>query len=147
MSTTETFGLVEELGIAAPPERVFRALTDPDAITRWWRVPGAYETTAARLDLRPGAAYRFSGTSAARGSFDVRGEFRDVEPPMRLSYTWNPDWDDDAAGSLVSFRLAPSEGGTRLVMEHTGIASASARDRYQPGWRAVLASLRDLIQG
>ena len=147
MGAVEAYRLVEEVWIAATPERVFRALTDPEEVTLWWRVPGAYETTEAEIDLRPGGRYRFAGTSAARGAFEVAGEYRLIEPPRRLEYTWNPDWDDGATGSVVRYRLEARDGGTRLSVEHTGFATAASRDDHRRGWPAVVAALRARVEG
>lgn len=146
MSSVETWRVVQEVWIAAPPERVFEALTDPDEVTRWWAVPGAYATTEAEIDLRPGGHYRFAGTSVAQRAFEVVGEYLRIEPPLRLEYTWNPDWDDKATGSVVSFRLEAHDGGTRLAVEHTGFGSEKSYTEHRDGWPAVLAGLRGFVE-
>lgn len=146
MSAAPDFELVEEVHIAAPPERVFRALTDPLEITAWWRLPGHYETTDARIDLRVGGSYRLSGTSARRKGFVVTGVYRVVEPPHRLSYTWTPDWEDGARDSIVDFRLEVAGGGTRVVVRHTAFATPSARDDHSQGWPGVLGALRGHLE-
>ncbi len=142
MSDTEVLRVIEEIRIEAPVERVFHALTDPTEIMAWWTIPGQYETRAADMDVRVGGRYRLSGTSARRGTFAVSGEYRIVEPPHRLSYTWIPDWDDGAHGSVVDIRLEPDGDGTRLILTHTGFATQSALDDHIRGWPAVLQALR-----
>ena len=46
--------IVAEIHIAAPPERVFQALVDPQQVVRWWGGQGAYRSSEFHSDLRPG---------------------------------------------------------------------------------------------
>jgi uncharacterized protein YndB with AHSA1/START domain len=146
MSTTHALQLIEEIRIHASPDRVFRALTDPGEVTAWWSVTGMYETREAEVDLRVGGRYRLAGTSARRGTFVVTGEYRVVEPPRRLSYTWVPDWDDGARDSVVDIRLEPEGTETRVIVTHTAFANQSARDEHANGWPAVLGALRAHVE-
>jgi len=143
---TEGYRLVEEIWIDASPERVYRAWTDRADLTRWWGVPGEYETTTAEVDVREGGHYRFAGTSAQLGSFEVTGEYRVVDPPHRLAYTWNPSWDEGAHGSVVELHFEAKDGGTRLVVEHTAFATESARDDHRSGWPAVTQMLKGYLE-
>lgn len=143
---TEGYRLVEEIWIAASPARVYRAWTDRADLTRWWGVPGEYETTTAEVDVREGGRYRFAGTSAEMGTFEVTGEYRVVDPPNRLVYTWNPSWDEGAHGSVVELRFEAKDGGTRLVVEHTAFATESARDDHRTGWPAVAQMLKRYLE-
>lgn len=146
---TEMVGyrLVEQQWIDAPPARVFRAWTDPGEVRTWWRIPGAYETTEAEIDLRVGGRYRFAGTSEARGTFEVSGEYREVVPGERLVYTWIPDWDDGARESVVTLTFESEAGGTRLGVEHVGFATERSRDDHAWGWPAVAGQLRAYVEG
>lgn len=141
------YRLADEIWIDAPPERVFRALTDPEEVPAWWSVPGAYRTTEAEIDLRVGGRYRFAGTSERMGSFAVEGEYRVVDPPRRLSYTWKPSWNEDAANSVVTFSLEERDGGTRLRLEHSAFRSRASRDEHAGGWPPVLEGLRAYAEG
>ncbi len=143
---TEGYRLVEEIWIDASPERVYRAWTDRADLVRWWGVPGEYETTTADVDVREGGRYRFAGTSAQLGTFEVTGEYRVVDPPHRLVYTWNPSWDEGAHGSVVALRFEAKDGGTRLVVEHTAFATEAARDDHRGGWPAVSQMLKAYLE-
>jgi uncharacterized protein YndB with AHSA1/START domain len=144
MSTPHrAYKLTEEIWIDAPPERVFRALTEPDELIAWWAIPEAYGTTEAKVDLRVGGQYRLTGWSRERGVFAVEGTYEVVEPPARLVYTWNPDWDEGATGSRVSFELEPADGGTRVTVRHSAFAAEASRDAHKNGWPAILAAVRD----
>src|SRR5581483_10961156 len=81
--------------IAAPVERVFRAITDPRELKEWWGSPETYKADRWEADLRPGGAWRVDGRSAAGKPYAVYGEYLVVEPPRRLVLTWRHDWDKD----------------------------------------------------
>lgn len=144
---TRAYRLEEEVWIEAPRERVWAALTGEAEVPKWWGVAGQYETTAAEIDLRVGGRYRFTGTSAGMGSFEVGGEYRAVEPPRRLVYTWNPGWEDGAVGSVVEMLLEARDGGTLLRLVHTGFATRSALEDHERGWPPVLRSLKVRTEG
>ncbi len=142
MNTPEALQVIEEIRIHAPPEVVFRVLTDPGEITAWWRIPGEYETREAEMDVRVGGRYRFAGTSTRLERFAVSGEYRVVDPPHRLSYTWTPDWDEGARNSIVDIRLQRDGDTTRVTVTHTAFSTTSARDDHLHGWPSVLCTLR-----
>jgi uncharacterized protein YndB with AHSA1/START domain len=64
-----------EIFIAAPPERVFQAITDPDQATQWWGQQGVYRVTEWKGDLRPGSKWSSAGVGADGTSFRVDGEY------------------------------------------------------------------------
>ena len=94
-----------------PPERVWRALTDPAALREWLMDTTFSEATVGhqfqfRTDPKPG----FKGI--------VYCEVTDVDPPRKLAYTWRGGWTDRP--TLVTYTLEPVPEGTRLRLEHTG---------------------------
>lgn len=104
-----------------PIERVWRALTDPQALGDWlMKCP----------DFVPEVGHKFRFTAKPqpgwRGWVDC--EVLAVEPPRRLSYSW--DGSAELKPTTVTWTLAPVAGGTRLRLEHTGFE----------GVRAVLVS-------
>ena len=127
--------------IDAPPERVFRAITEPGEIVRWWGSDELYRTTSHTADLRPGGAWRSEGKGSDGTPFVVEGEFIVVEPPHRLSMTWKPAWDGGNV-TTVNYLLEPTEGGTRLTLRHEGFGTRdkSCRD-HGTGWPRVLGWL------
>ena len=78
--------------IAAAPEAVFRALTDPTELPRWWGSPELYRTDDWKVDLRPGGKWSCQARSP-QGDSEVRGEYLAIEPPRLLEYTWEPAWE------------------------------------------------------
>ena len=78
--------ILAEVEIAAPPERVFRALTQSDEIVRWWGSPDAYRTESWTADLRVGGSWKADGRGSDGASFTVGGVFlggRTVEAGRR----------------------------------------------------------------
>jgi uncharacterized protein YndB with AHSA1/START domain len=133
--------IVEEITIAAPAERVFAALTDPAQRVSWWGRAGRFQTTEMESDLRPGGRWAMRGTGLGGKPFLVRGEYRDVEPPRLLVFTWLPDWQGDATESLVRIDLVERDGVTTVRLTHSGLSTQSARDSHG-GWGQVLGGLR-----
>src|SRR6185436_12403572 len=98
--------ILATVDIAAPPERVFRALTT-DEITRWWGSDELYRTTAYTADLRVGGRWRSEGTGRDGTAFAVEGEFLAIDAPRTLVQSWRPSWDLAAGTTTVTFRLEP----------------------------------------
>lgn len=127
--------------IAAPPERVFRALTRSDEIIRWWGSPESYRTESWMADLRVGGAWKAEGRSADGMAFSVSGEFLEVDPPHRLVQTWKADWDGGQETKLT-YQLAATDIGTKLTVRHEGFAGRpESCEQHTAGWEAVLGWL------
>ncbi len=75
--------------VAAPRETVFQAWTDPEILTKWWRVDAGWSTPIAEVDLRVGGRYRLGMFEPGKdGPYVVGGEYREVTPPEKLVFTW-----------------------------------------------------------
>ncbi|MGA9320614.1 MAG: SRPBCC domain-containing protein [Xanthobacteraceae bacterium] len=147
MSTqTKIDAVVEEITIAATADRVFAALTDPQQRVKWWGQRGRFETKHAESDLRPGGRWLMRGSGVGGRPFCVSGEYRIVEPPRVLAFTWLPDWDENATGTVVRFDLHEHDGMTTIRLTHSGFASARSRDRHQ-GWPQILSWLKGYVGG
>jgi len=77
-----------EIFIAAPPARVFEAITDPNQMPKWWGQKDIYRITEWKADLRPGGKWSSVGVSVDGTSFRVEGEYLEVHPPRLLVHTW-----------------------------------------------------------
>jgi uncharacterized protein (TIGR03086 family) len=106
------------------PEDAFALLTEPERLRRW-------QTVSARVDLQAGGEYRWTvvpGHVAA-------GTFREVEPGRRLVFGWgwegNPDLLPDT--STVTVTVEPTDGGTRVTLEHDGLTEEQAISHAE-GW-------------
>ena len=125
--------------VRAAPDQVFRALTDPEELMKWWGAKGML--TRAHVNLRPGGEYRFEFVSPEGTAAWVKGQYQVVEPPRRIVKTWfNSKFPD--LRNTVEFRLEPSPGGTRLTLIHSGLADRpEAFADYEKGWPDVLGHL------
>lgn len=136
MKQSDTLEIVRE--IRAKPEKVFRALTDPQELAKWWTGVGGIKQ--AKIDLRVGGAYSFEFRGHDGGTVVMHGEYRVVEPPRRFAMTWvSPEFPN--LDTLVAFELEPVASGTRLTIRHSGLADPQAFKDHEEGWLAALALL------
>lgn len=126
----------KELFIKASPERVFRALTEKDELERWF-------LRKAEIDLRPGGTIRFEWRP---GVFN-QGKILVLEPPHRLSYTWEVQTPDV---TTVTFELTAENDGTLLHVINTGYREGEDWDSYYDqrhnGWGIHLGNLRAWLE-
>jgi uncharacterized protein YndB with AHSA1/START domain len=138
--------VVTEITIQASPARIFRALTDPSELPLWWGEEGMYRCTHMERDLRVGGKYKTSGAGADGKQFTVSGEYREVDPPRLLSYTWNYDWDTNVTTTLVRFELIERGDETLVRVTHSGFISEAPRADHGKGWVRVLGWLRGYVE-
>lgn len=132
--------ILATVDIAAPPERVFRALTT-DEITKWWGSPDMYQTTAYTADLRVGGAWKAEGVGADGSPFEVGGEFVEIDPPRKLVQTWKPGW-DPIGTTTITYHLDKTDSGTRVTLRHTGFGTnTKSCEHHANGWERVLGWL------
>jgi uncharacterized protein YndB with AHSA1/START domain len=134
--------------IDAPREEVFRAWTEPEQIRQWWG-PGEFTCPEAEVDLRPGGSYRLAMQPTAGEAFIVGGTYREVEPPVRLVYTWR--WETgpaaDGSESLVTVEFHAREGRTELTLTHTEFPESHGPAPYQMGWEGGLDKFEAIFVG
>jgi uncharacterized protein YndB with AHSA1/START domain len=134
---TETRSVVIEREIAFPPEKLWRALTQPHLIEEW----------LMKNDFRPVVGHSFNLRGDWGGVLDC--EVLAVEPNKMLSYTWNHAHDDPAFNlkSVVTFTLTPTGNGTHLRIEQSGFApdQKQAYGGAHAGWKQFLAKLEELL--
>jgi len=137
-----TDAIVETIEIAAPPERVFRALTTPEELLAWWGSPETYRCESWHLDLRVGGHWQCSGTNASGRAFGVAGEYLEIDAPRRLAYTWQPSW-VEARQTTVRIELERTPAGTRLTWTHSGFAAfPRALEDHRQGLPSVVGWLK-----
>jgi uncharacterized protein YndB with AHSA1/START domain len=127
--------------IAAPPDRVFRAISSEE-VTKWWGSPEMYRTTKYSVDLRPGGAWRSDGVGADGSAFHVAGEVIEVDPPHKLVQTWNPSWETGPA-TTITWRLEASPIGTVLTVRHTGFVDPRMCTHHADGWTRIFNWLHE----
>ena len=120
-------------------EKVFQAWTDPEKLNRWFAPSDDYEVSA-ECDPRPGGNYRVQMTHKDGNIHTVVGEYREVNPPEKLVFTWS--WEDGGVqGSLVTVDLQDLGESTEVTLTHSGFLSAEWRDKHNEGWSGALSRL------
>jgi len=149
--TPDNDAVVSEVEIAAPPERVFHALTTREQALQWGS-NDAFEMTSWEMDARPGGKWRFvskerKGPGAGK-IYDHHGEIVEMDPPRVLSYSWFANWHPiPSHPTLVRWELIPSEAGTHLIMTHSGLAALpGACQGYSQGWPGLVAQLKIFVE-
>ncbi|MFO0591165.1 MAG: SRPBCC domain-containing protein [Polyangiaceae bacterium] len=133
--------ILATVDIAAPVERVYRALTTPEELVRWWGSDTMYRTTAWTADVRKGGRWTAEGKGSDGHTFSVEGEYLEVDPPNRLVQTWKPDWDGGHV-TTIAYRLTATPQGTRVTVRHTGFGDrAQSCEMHAAGWENVLGWL------
>src|SRR5215472_11320936 len=145
-TTVASDAIVQEITIKASAERIFEALTNPDQRVKWWGSEGRFQTTHMESDLRPGGRWVMRGIGMGGRPFSVVGEYRSIERPRLLVFTWLPDWQGDATESLVRFDLEEANGVTTVRLTHSGLVSETSRESHK-GWPQILAWLRAYVEG
>jgi uncharacterized protein YndB with AHSA1/START domain len=135
--------IMASVEIKASPERVYRALTTPEELTRWWGSADTYRTTSWVHELRVGGSYHASGVGADGQPFAVKGEYLVLESPSKIVQTWRADW-DEGKETTVTYRITKSANGTRVTVRHDGFAGRpESCAGHQAGWEMVLSWLSD----
>ena len=142
-------GLTITRVLEAPRERVWREWTEPERFAEWFGGPDAdvpLETVA--MDVRPGGAWRatmFAGPE--RREIRWTGEYREVEPPVRLVLTMS-DSPGNASDELVIVVLTElGDGRTEMVLEQHGQLPPEVYDAARNGWGVFLDRIAARLAG
>jgi uncharacterized protein YndB with AHSA1/START domain len=129
-TSAETLSVVVEREFPHPPEKIWRALTQPQLIEEW----------LIQNDFQPVVNHRFS-FRADWGA--VNCQVLQVEPNTTLSYTWG----DDVLQSVVTWTLSRTRTGTLLRMEQTGFRPDQPRyyGGAKAGWPRFFAKLEQVL--
>lgn len=132
--------------LKAPPERVYRALIDPDAMARWLP-PHGFLGRVHELDARVGGRYRMSFTNFGTGTtHSFGGVFSELTPNVRVRYTDRFD-DPNLPGEMaVTYSLRAVSCGTELTIEQVGVPDVIPPEMCYLGWQESLAQLADLVE-
>jgi len=133
----ETRSVVVEREIPFPPEKLWRALTQPHLIEEW----------LMKNDFNPVVGHKFKLRGEWGGVLDC--EVLEVEPQKTLAYTWDFAHDDPAYNmkSVVTFTLTPTSKGTHLRVEQAGFRpdQKQAYGGAKAGWAQFFAKLEEVL--
>ena len=128
----------------AAPDKVWRALTQAEALKHWMAPSDDFGIPLAETDLRVGGRYRVVMKAPDGEEHDVSGEYREIVLNRKLVCTWA--WKSTPEReSLVTFELRSHQGGTELTLRHERFADEEARDKHQHGWGGCLARLEEFL--
>jgi uncharacterized protein YndB with AHSA1/START domain len=143
----EAGGLTLHLQRVLPARRalVFQACTEPDELARWWG-PRGFTAPSVELDVRAGGRYRIAMQPPDGELFYLSGEFRQVDPPARLVYTFRwEDPDPEDRETVVSVSLRDLGHSTEFVLVQTGFATERRRALHNGGWSDSLDRLEQVM--
>jgi uncharacterized protein YndB with AHSA1/START domain len=142
--------------IAAPPERVWAALVDPEALPAWLP-PGKMTGRFDRFDARPGGSYRmvltYTDVSGARGkatadSDIVEARFVDIVPGERVVQAVDFVSDDpvNAGTMIMTWGIAAVDGGTRVDIIAEGVPDGISAEDHAAGFASSLTNLAAYVE-
>ncbi len=133
---SQTESIAFEFDLQHPPQKVWRALTDPVLLTEWL-------LPVVALKLEPGAAFTFKTQPHPGWDGTVSCRILEIEAHRKLSYAWAVPFLD----TVVTFTLTPTASGTRLSLVQSGFKPDQKQNfggaRY--GWRMMGGKLVELL--
>ena len=130
----------------APPERLYKAFLDADALAKWIP-PNGFTCKVHQLDARVGGGFRMSFTNfSTGGSHSFGGEYLELKPDERLRYTDKFD-DPNLPGVIqVTVVLKKVSCGTEVSIVQEGIPDAIPVEACYLGWQDSLVLLAKLVE-
>jgi uncharacterized protein YndB with AHSA1/START domain len=132
--------------LRAPPERVYRAFIDADALNKWLP-PNGFTAKVHHMDAKVGGTFRMSFTSFTTGnSHAFGGEFLELTPHTRIRYTDKFD-DPSLPGVIhVTVDLKSVAGGTDVRIAQEGVPDVIPEEACYLGWQDSLILLAKLVE-
>jgi uncharacterized protein YndB with AHSA1/START domain len=132
--------------LRAPPERVYRAFLDPEAMVKWLP-PNGFTGTVHQIDVRVGGSYRMSFTNFSTGhSHAFGGEYLELVPNERIRHT-DAFNDANLPGTMqTTVTFKPVSCGTELQVVQEGIPDPIPPEACYLGWQESLVLLAKLVE-
>lgn len=132
--------------LRAPPERVYRAFLDPDALVKWI-APYGFTAKVHHMDARVGGGHKMSFTNFSTGkTHSFGGTYIELAPNECIKYTDAFD-DPNLVGEMsVTISLRPVACGTELTIVQAGIPDVIPVEFCYLGWQESLAMLAHLVE-
>jgi uncharacterized protein YndB with AHSA1/START domain len=143
--------VITEIEIAAPPIRVFEALTIREQALQWGG-GDAFEVTHWEMDARAGGKWRFISKERQEAGvgkvYEHEGEILQFNPPALLEYTWYANWHPNPAHrTVVRYDIAPTKAGSNLKVTHSGLAQlAGVAEGYAQGWPGLIEQVKNFVE-
>ena len=132
--------------LRAPPERVYRALLDADAMVKWLP-PYGFTCKVHQMDVKVGGNFRMSFTNFTTGSgHSFGGEYLELVPHERIRYTDKFDDPNLPGEMLVTVVLTKVSCGTEISIVQEGIPANIPVEMCYLGWQESLTQLATLVE-
>ena len=132
--------------VKSTPEKIFRALTEPKALS-FWLPPYGFLCVVHQMDPRVGGSYKMSFTNFSTGNeHSFGGKFLEIKPNEFLKYTDKFDNPDLPGEMITSIWLKKVSCGTELKVVQEGIPSAIPTEMCYLGWQESLEKLIKLVE-
>jgi len=132
--------------LRAPPERVYRAFLDADALAKWM-APNGFTGKVHHIDARVGGTYRMSFTNFTSGnSHSFGGEYLELLPNERIRHTDSFDDPNLPGTMLVTVSLKAVSCGTELNIVQEGVPEVIPLEACYLGWQESLLLLARLVE-
>lgn len=132
--------------LRAPPERVYRAFLDPDAMAKWL-APNGFTGKVHHMDAKVGGTYRMSFTNFSNGQAQAfGGEYLELVPNQRIRYSDRFD-DPNLPGEMyTTVSITQVSCGTELNVVQEGIPEVIPGEACYLGWQESLTLLAKLVE-
>ena len=146
MTTSNTNTIRLHRVLQAPPERVYRAFLDANAMVKWLP-PNGFTGQVHQLDAKVGGTYRMSFTNfTSDKSHSFGGEYLELTPNELIRHTDRFD-DANLPGEMqTTIRLKQVSGGTELNIVQEGVPAVIPAEACYLGWQESLTLLAKLVE-
>lgn len=132
--------------LKAPPERVYRAFLDPDALVKWM-APHGFTSKVHQLDAKVGGGYKMSFTNFSTGqSHSFGGKYLELKPNERIRHTDKFDAPGLPGEMTVTVDLKKVSVGTELTIVQEGVPAVIPAEACYLGWQESLFLLAKLVE-
>jgi uncharacterized protein YndB with AHSA1/START domain len=132
--------------LRCPPERLYRAFLDPDAMPKWLP-PFGFTCKVHHMDPRVGGTYKMSFTNFSKGAVEsFHGEYRELVPNERIRYTDSFDNPHLPGEMRTTISLRQVSCGTDLTIVQEGVPEAIPVEMCYLGWQESLQQLAKLVE-
>ncbi len=131
--------------LPAAPSAVFGAFSAPEELAKWWG-PEGFTIPRLEFDARVGGRYRIEMQPPEGDPFYLAGEFREVDPPARLAYTFvygAPHPDD--VENLVELSFRDLGESTEVVLTQHPFKTEARRELHADGWADSFDKLEQFV--
>ena len=135
-----------ERTLPAPRSAVYKAMTDPGELAKWWG-PHGFTAPSVEFDPEVGRGFRIAMQPPDGDLFHLSGEFLDVEPPGRLAYSfrWDPP-DPDDRETVVTLLLEDRGEATEVRFSQGEFATEERRALHEAGWTDSFERLEQVLR-